>query len=271
MPLDDIFGQKEREEMMADLLSKRKITLSDQALLKICQDYDNLTVIEAGEDFDWKNSNGTYYQIISERHFDKAAVCLRNRELDIDKVESVAKLARLNKTYVMKGELENKIVKVPSLRELGLYAVITSGERIDLGDYKLKSSGRSREFYGYSDQGTREVGAIPASPFNQTSISADFSGPENLKVVYRMTFNDSELIGARLYLYKGNTRIRLDPSQNERLVLFMRTVGIVHDNCLDEVSCTTLDASAITAATAEKDVPKRDLDANLYDYLPGYS
>ncbi len=259
------------EQILERLRAGEEITPSDKELLKLTQEDPRLTVVQSDEDFDWEKSEGAFYNIVAERSFDKPAVSALNEVLDISQV-SLSALAKLGKTYVIKGGLEyrdgesNKKLSSADLKLAYLDISITDkkGNAFDLSGYKLNKSGRSREFYGYMDQGAREIGIDTGPVFNQTSVSATFSGRDNFSIVYRMTFNGKELVGSRLYMDKDGERTSLDESYNQTLVLFMRSLNEIHDNRFTETSCTTVNVTEAVGKAPQK--PKKESS-----FIPGYA
>ncbi len=249
------------DNILDGLNEEEKITISDKELLKLTQINPQLTVVETGEDFDWSTGNGAYYEIAAEKNFDKPAVSYMNDTLDIYQVH-LDKLGKLGPAYFLKGGIKLKGAgKRITAKNIKLSD--KDGSEIDLGDYEVKQSGRSREFYGFTDQGARDAGLDYGSTFNQTSVSALFKGRENFLVVYRMTFSGSEMIGSRLYVQKlkDGKRYMLDQSKNGSLVLFMNAIDQIHDSEMTETSCEVTD---ISKKIEENHKKKR------YDSLPGY-
>ncbi len=265
------------DEILGGLKEEEKITASDKELLKLTDENPQLTVVETGEDFDWSKGSGNYYEVVAEKSFDKPSVSYMNDTLDIYQVH-LNKIGKLGPAYFLRGEIKLKGDENKRISAKNIVLTDKDGSKIDLGDYQVRQSGRSREFYGFTDQGLRENGLEPLDTFNQTSVSALFIGKENMLVVYRMTFNGGEMIGSRLYVQKANEKkYVLDQTANDSLVLFMQAINQIHDSEIKETSCDVTDISEKPKegeSITDQEKPKKEeniQERKRYDYLPGYA
>ena len=227
---------------LENLLSTGDITLSDAEISRLINEVPGLTVVQSEDEFDWTLQRGKYKHILADRSFDKLKTTSLDEFLDVNTVD-LRQLAKLNTAYSINGGLETESgYGRPDLSTLGLKASV-DGTKTDLSGYELKASRRVLEFYGYLDQGARNLDFGLVDVFNQKSIVAHLSGEKDMSLVYRITFNGRLELGSRLYLQVNKKSILLDQKSNETLVDFMRALERFHDRKLIETSCDLVNLS----------------------------
>ncbi|MCL4399134.1 hypothetical protein M1293_01305 [Candidatus Parvarchaeota archaeon] len=244
---------QEKACSLDDILCSGLINPSDKEVLKILDKNPELSLLETDESMIWGEDSGDFQYVVGPKNFDKYKTTEYNASLDINKIR-LDSIKDTGKTFLVKGKLKyggeenRKKDLVPDLSAIGLN-LSYNGRLIDLGGYSLYKTRVAREFYGYERAGEKD------NVFSQRSVVADLvSEKENMKIVYRMTFNGNKMVGSRLYLNMGGKMTLLKNEENYRLVDFMNAISIIHDRGFRESECSVVDLSV-----REKERPDQQL------------
>ncbi|MCL4376278.1 hypothetical protein M1558_02195 [Candidatus Parvarchaeota archaeon] len=218
---------KDERSNLNELLKQNYITVSDEELLTLISENEDLTVLQSMDTFNWYKNKGESKHIISKKG-SKNLTYLDNT-LDLFLVD-MEKLKETSNSYVVSSELysENfsKKDSIPDLAFLNV-SVYDGLSKRNLDNYSLIKSERYFE-YPNVKEGKENI--------NKTVKARFYSEKEGkgITIVYRQTINKNSIIGSRIYLFDKGELKNLDKIKNERLIAFMRAVDYWHDNELKE-------------------------------------
>ncbi len=218
---------KNERGILDNLLKQDYITVSDEEILNLISENEDLTVLQSMDTFNWYKNKGESKHIIAKKG--RNNLMYLDKKLDLFLV-NMEKLKETNNSYVVSSELytENFSEKdsIPNLALLNV-SVYDSRSYKSLDSYSLIKSERYCE-YPNLKEGRENL--------NKTIKVRFYSEKESngVTLVYRQTMNKNSIVGSRIYLFdKGELKI-LDKAKNERLIEFMRAVDYWHDNELIE-------------------------------------
>ena len=218
---------KNERGILDKLLKQNYITFSDEKLLNLISENEDLTVLQSMDSFNWYKNKGESKHIIAKKG-SKNLTYLDNT-LDLFLVD-MEKLKETNNSYVVSSELYNENFSekdsIPNLALLNV-SVYDGMHNRNLDDYSLIKSERYFE-YPNVKEGKENL--------NKTVKARFYSKKEGngITIVYRQTINKNSIIGSRIYLFDNGELKNLDKIKNERLIAFMRAVDYWHDNGLKE-------------------------------------
>ncbi|MEM0143988.1 MAG: hypothetical protein QXL94_08650 [Candidatus Parvarchaeum sp.] len=218
---------KDEKISLGDLLRQNYITASDEELLALIHDNEDLTVLQSSDTFNWYQNKGESRHVVSKKGSNGLMYFEKNLDLFLVNME---KLKETNNSYLISSDLYmddfSEKDSIPNLSELDVSVYIGSSNR-SLSNYSLIKSERYIE-YPNVKEGKENL--------NKTIKARFYSEKEGkgITLVYRQTLSKNSVIGSRVYLLdKGELR-NLDKDKNERLISFMIALDYWHDNELKE-------------------------------------
>ncbi len=218
---------KNERGILDDLLKQNYITVSDEELLNLISENEDLTVLQSIDTFNWYKNKGESKHIIAKKGSKNLMYLDKNLDLFLVNME---KLKETNNSYIVSSELytENFSEKnsIPNLASLNV-SVYDGLLNKSLDNYSIIKSERYFEYPNVKEE---------KENLNKTVKVRFYSEKEGngITLVYRQTINKSKVIGSRIYLFDKGELKNLDKAKNERLIAFMIAVDYWHDNELSE-------------------------------------
>ena len=218
---------KNERGVLDDLLKQNYITVSDEEILNLVSDNEDLTVLQSMDAFNWYNNKGESKHIISKKG--NRNLMYLDEGLDLLLV-NLEKLKETNNSYMVSSELYmddfSEKDSIPDLSVLGVSLYDNSSNK-SLSSYSLVKSERYFEYPNAKE----EIGNL-----NKTIKARFYSEKEGegMTLVYRQTLHKNSVIGSRIYLLDKGELKNLDKVKNDRLIAFMKAVDYWHDNELKE-------------------------------------
>ncbi|MCL4398595.1 hypothetical protein M1137_02275 [Candidatus Parvarchaeota archaeon] len=218
---------KNERDILDDLLKQNYITASDEEILNLVSDNEDLTVLQSMDAFNWYNNKGESKHVIAKKGSKNLTYLDKGLDLFLVNME---KLKETNNSYLVSSELYmdnfSKKDSIPNLALLNV-SVYDGPHNKSLDSYSLIKSERYFE-YPNAKEGTENL--------NKTVKARFYSEKEGkgMTIVYRQTLHKNSIIGSRIYLFDGGELKNIDKIKNERLTAFMRAVDFWHDNELKE-------------------------------------
>lgn len=218
---------KNERGILDDLLKQNYITVSDEELLNLISENEDLTVLQSIDTFNWYKNKGESKHIIAKKGSKNLMYLDKNLDLFLVNME---KLKETNNSYIVSSELytENFSEKnsIPNLASLNV-SVYDGLLNKSLDNYSIIKSERYFEYPNVKEE---------KENLNKTVKVRFYSEKEGngITLVYRQTINKSKVIGSRIYLFDKGELKNLDKAKNERLIAFIIAVDYWHDNELSE-------------------------------------
>ncbi len=217
----------DKTSILGELLKQDYITVSDEELLNLISENEDLTVIQSADTFNWYKNKGESKHIITKKGSKNLKYLDNTLDLFLVNLE---KLKETSNSYMISNELytenfsEKDSIPNLSLLNISVYDGLTNR---NLDDYSLIKSERYFEYPNIKD-GKENL--------NKTMRAKFYSKKKGngITIVYRQTINKNSIIGSRIYVFDNGELKNLDKIKNERLITFMRAIDYWHDNELKE-------------------------------------
>jgi hypothetical protein len=217
----------DKTSILGELLKQDYITVSDEELLNLISENEDLTVIQSADTFNWYKNKGESKHIITKKGSKNLKYLDNTLDLFLVNLE---KLKETSNSYMISNELytenfsEKDSIPNLSLLNISVYDGLTNR---NLDDYSLIKSERYFEYPNIKD-GKENL--------NKTMRAKFYSKKKGngITIVYRQTINNNSIIGSRIYVFDNGELKNLDKIKNERLITFMRAIDYWHDNELKE-------------------------------------
>jgi hypothetical protein len=219
----------DKKMILDDLLNQKYITLSDNEILNVLMENEDLRILQSKDTFNWYENTGKTEHILSMKT--SKNLTYFDEHLDLFLVDR-EKLKETNNSYAVSTDLImqpfSKRNSIPDLDELNL-SLLEDNSEVNLKDYSLIKSERYLEYPNPNEERVN---------LNKTVLARLFNKKENKgrTIVYRRTIYRNKIVGSRIYSLENGALKILDKAKNQRLMDFMGAIDYWHDNKLKEGS-----------------------------------
>ena len=219
----------DKKMILDDLLNQKYITPSDNEILNVLMENEDLRILQSKDTFNWYENKGQTEHILSMKtsknltYFDER---LDLFQIDREKLKETGNSYAVSAGLVMQPFSKKNLI--PDLNKLNL-SIFEDNSEIGLKDYSLIKSERYLEYPNLNEGRVNLTKTVLVRLFNKKEN-------KGRTLVYRRTIYGNKIVGSRIYSLENGVLKFLDKDKNQRLMDFMGAIDYWHDNKLKEGS-----------------------------------
>ena len=217
----------DKKMILDDLLNQKYITPSDNEILNVLMENEDLRILQSKDTFNWYENKGQTEHILSMKtsknltYFDER---LDLFQIDREKLKETGNSYAVSAGLVMQPFSKKNLI--PDLNKLNL-SIFEDNSEIGLKDYSLIKSERYLEYPNLNEGRVNLTKTVLVRLFNKKEN-------KGRTLVYRRTIYGNKIVGSRIYSLENGVLKFLDKDKNQRLMDFMGAIDYWHDNKLKE-------------------------------------